>query len=157
MHEDDGGIWLGTDGGGLVHFRAERFTLTTSKVGLYSDKIAEILEDDQGNLWMTSDRGVFRVLKEQLSKLEDRKLASIDTFAYGKTDGMKSAECASNNQPTGWKMRDGTLWFATINIPCIDGRLLPAEGVGATSLESFYFLSEPGRAITKSGERVEES
>jgi len=129
MYEDSlGTIWLGTNGGGLCRFKAGRFTVATVKQGLFSDTIFQILEDNQGNLWMSSNRGVFRVDKGQLNDLAEDKRNSVDSFAYGKADGMKSAECTGNNQPAGWKTRDGRLWFPTIKgVAIVDPRHLTSN------------------------------
>jgi PAS domain S-box-containing protein len=129
MYEDSGGtIWLGTNGGGLGRFQAGRIAIATTKQGLFDDTIFQILEDNQGNLWMSSNRGVFRVNKGQLNKLADGKTHSVDSFAYGKSDGMKSAECTSNNQPAGWKTSDGRLWFPTIKgVAIVDPRHLASN------------------------------
>ena len=124
LYEDSGGnIWAGTNGGGLCRVQAGRIAIATAKQGLFDDTIFQILEDNQGNLWMSSNRGVFRVSKKQLNDLADGKTQSVDSFAYGKADGMKSAECTSNNQPAGWKTRDGRLWFPTIKgVAIVDPR-----------------------------------
>jgi PAS domain S-box-containing protein len=126
MYEDPVGIiWLGTNGGGLCRFKAGRFTVVTAKHGLFDDTIFQILEDSQGNLWMSSNRGVFRVSKLQLNDLAEGKRNSVDSFPYGKADGMKSAECTGNNQPAGWRTRDGRLWFPTIKgLAIVDPRHL---------------------------------
>jgi PAS domain S-box-containing protein len=129
MYEDaSGAIWLGTNGGGLCRFKAGRFTVATVKQGLFDDTIFQILEDNQENLWMSSNRGVFRVNKGQLNNLAEGKINSVDSFRYGKADGMKSAECTSNNQPAGWKTRDGRLWFPTIKgVAIVDPRHLSSN------------------------------
>ena len=129
MYEDsDGTIWLGTNGGGLARFRDGRFSVATIKQGLFDDTIFQVLEDNQGNLWMSSNRGVFRVNKGQLNNLADAKTNSVDSFHYGKADGMKSAECTGNNQPAGWKTRDGRLWFPTIKgVAIVDPRHLSSN------------------------------
>ena len=115
MYEDaEGTLWLGTNGGGLCRYRAGRFAVVTAQQGLFDDTILQILEDNQGNLWMSSNHGVFRVDKRRLNEVADHQISSVDSFRYGKADGMKSAECTGNNQPAGWKTQDGRLWFPTI-------------------------------------------
>jgi len=115
MYEDaEGTLWLGTNGGGLCRYRAGSFAVVTAQQGLFDDTILQILEDNQGNLWMSSNHGVFRVDKRRLNEVADHQLSSVDSFRYGKADGMKSAECTGNSQPAGWKTQDGRLWFPTI-------------------------------------------
>ena len=60
-HEDKkGNIWIGTYGGGLNKFdwETESFTHFGIKDGLPSDIIRGILEDDYGNLWISTHSGI---------------------------------------------------------------------------------------------------
>ncbi|MGO8805226.1 MAG: hypothetical protein ACLQO7_01285, partial [Candidatus Bathyarchaeia archaeon] len=93
--------------------RNGRFTAYTAKQGLFSDEIFEILEDDQGWLWMSCSKGVFRVRKQELNDLDSGKVEALACSAYGKTDGMESIQCNGIGKPAGWKARDGRLWFPT--------------------------------------------
>ena len=66
IHEDSAvpqsGIWIGTDGGGLNQFdrATERFTHYTEKDGLPNNVIYGILEDDNGHLWLSTNKGLSR-------------------------------------------------------------------------------------------------
>jgi ligand-binding sensor domain-containing protein/signal transduction histidine kinase len=106
-------LWIGTGGGGLNRYRDGRFRSYTSQQGLSSDEIFEILEDDQGWLWMSCSKGVFRVLKKNLDDVDQGKKRRVACIAYGKTDGMESAQCNGLAKPAAWKTRDGRLWFPT--------------------------------------------
>ena len=50
--------------------------IVTGKNGLLDDAIFRILDDDNGNLWISSDRGVFRVSLHQLNDLADHQSPS---------------------------------------------------------------------------------
>ncbi|MCG3120025.1 MAG: Adaptive-response sensory-kinase SasA [bacterium] len=54
------GMWIGTYGGGLNHFdrATEKFTPYTTTAGLANDVIYGILEDDMGQLWMSTNYGL---------------------------------------------------------------------------------------------------
>ncbi len=124
-------LWIGTAAGGLNRvslapgpapqkasqdpearfgFYPSHFT---TQQGLFSDEIFAILEDDQGWLWMSCSKRVFRVRREDLLKLESGKLRSVASTAYGKADGLETTQCNGIAQPAGWKARDGRLWFPT--------------------------------------------
>lgn len=63
IHEDKNGIlWFGTATGGLNRFERETETFTHFKIrdGLPSDDVFEIMADEQGNLWLCTDRGLAR-------------------------------------------------------------------------------------------------
>src|SRR5207245_5491834 len=82
--------------------------------GLFYDTLVQIVDDRQGHLWMTCNRGAFRVNKQQLADFADRRIDAITSTAFGGADGMKSAEFNGNAQPAGIRAQDGTLWFPTI-------------------------------------------
>jgi signal transduction histidine kinase/ligand-binding sensor domain-containing protein len=110
--DDDGTLWLGTNVGGLLRFKDGRFTRYTTREGLFDNLVFRILDDGLGYLWMSCNKGVFRVSKRELVDFADGKITSINSTSYGAADGMKSREC--NGENTGWKSRDGKLWFPTI-------------------------------------------
>ncbi len=126
FHEDRAGsLWIGTSGGGLRRFKDGRFAAVTVKHGLYDNRTFQILsdtEDDSGALWMSSNRGIFRVSLRELNECAEGRRASVTSFAYGVADGMLSRECNSAS-PAGWKTRDGRLWFPTVKgVVAIDPR-----------------------------------
>jgi ligand-binding sensor domain-containing protein/signal transduction histidine kinase len=114
IYEDrEGNLWVGTRHSGLNLYRDGEFTTYTKQEGLYEESIFKILEDNKGNLWMSSMKGIFRVCKKELIDFADRKIKSINSYAYDKADGMKSNECTPGC-PAGWKSSDGKLWFPTM-------------------------------------------
>lgn len=63
IYEDlNGTLWFGTTSGGLNRFERETGTFMHFRVrdGLPSDDVFEIMEDEQGNLWLCTDRGLAR-------------------------------------------------------------------------------------------------
>jgi ligand-binding sensor domain-containing protein/signal transduction histidine kinase len=114
FHEDkNGNIWIGTHGDGLFVFRNGKFSVITSKNGLYDNLAFQILEDDKQNLWMSGNKGIYRASIGELLDFVDGRRTSVNSFSYGSVDGMLSRECNGAN-PAGVKDRDGKLWFPTI-------------------------------------------
>lgn len=63
IHEDrDHRFWVGTEGGGLLLFDRQKgvFRQMTTKEGLPNNGILRILEDDKGNLWLSTYYGLCR-------------------------------------------------------------------------------------------------
>src|SRR5215813_499577 len=48
----------------------------------------QILEDDYGWMWMSCNRGIYRVRKQELNDFADGRLKTIICLAYNKNDGM---------------------------------------------------------------------
>ncbi len=115
LYEDiEGILWIGTYDGGLSRFRDGRFTRYTTNDGLFNNGVFQILEDERGNFWMSSNRGIYRVARQELNDFADGKIRAITSVAYGKNDGLLNIECNGGRQPAGWKTGDGRLWFPTI-------------------------------------------
>ncbi|HEY6248417.1 MAG TPA: two-component regulator propeller domain-containing protein, partial [Candidatus Angelobacter sp.] len=57
IYEDqDHVLWVGTDASGLKRFKDGKFVTYTLKDGMFDDTVWAVLEDDQGNFWMSSNR-----------------------------------------------------------------------------------------------------
>ena len=116
IYEDsDAAIWIGTYDSGLTRFKDGKFIVYTSKDGLFNDGVFCILEDVAGSFWMNSNRGIYRVSKQQLNDFADGRIKHIESIAYGKADGLLETEGNGGQQPAGIKARDGKLWFPTQN------------------------------------------
>ncbi len=98
----NGTLWIGTNGSGLNKFNSEenKFTRYTTKSGLPNNVIYGILEDGNGCLWLSTNRG--------LSKFDTLKKI-FRNFVY--KDGLQSNEF---NRGAYLKARDGKLYFGGI-------------------------------------------
>lgn len=114
LHQDNEGVWwVGTFGGGLNRFKEGRFSPVRTSDGLFDDVVFSIVGDDAGYLWLTSNRGVFRVALAELRDFADGRIRSVRSLVFDEADGMKSSEC-NGGSPGAWRSRDGRLWFATV-------------------------------------------
>jgi ligand-binding sensor domain-containing protein len=114
LPDKDGAVWIATAGQGLHRWKDGRWSVATTHVGLFDDVVFRILDDGRGNLWMSSNRGVFRVAKQDLDRFAEGKARSVVSRAYDESDGMRESECNGAFQPAGWRARDGRLWFPTV-------------------------------------------
>lgn len=128
LYEDsDGALWIGTYGGGVSRLREGRFESLSTRQGLASDAIFAIVEDDARNLWMSCNRGVFRVTRRELDAVLDGRRARVEALHLDREDGMVSSEC-NGGSPGAWKRSDGMLLFPTFRgIVMVDPTRL-AEG-----------------------------
>ena len=96
-------IWLGTNGGGLarLNYITRQILHFTTKDGLPNNVIYGILTDDQGHLWMSTNKGI--------SKLDVKKLQFTN---FEEKDGLQSNEF---NRYAYCKLRDGRLVFGGVN------------------------------------------
>ncbi|HET6977067.1 MAG TPA: two-component regulator propeller domain-containing protein [Pyrinomonadaceae bacterium] len=124
LYEDAAGdLWIGTNGGGLNRLRGDKFVSFKS---LSADVIYRILEDKQQNLWCSSNKGIFRVNKNDLDKVAGDANASANPVFYGPADGTLTREASGGGHPAGWRTSDGRMWFATIKgLAVIDPEHIP--------------------------------
>src|SRR5579871_1522054 len=114
MYEDAAHtIWIGTYGAGLVRLKDDKFTTFGVKDGLLDETVWSILEDDKGNLWMSSNRGLFRIAKGALDDFADGKVKSIQVTTYGLTDGLPTTDFNGGAQASGVKTANGRLLFGS--------------------------------------------
>lgn len=102
LFNDDGTVWLGTEGGGLnLYDMSTRQTRTfTEREGLPSDDIYSLQKDSRGRLWVSTGKGLALIEDFKVSNLN--YLGDIDKeynkssfarlsdgkFAYGSTNGV---------------------------------------------------------------------
>ncbi len=110
IYEDGRGIlWIATSGAGLLRVQGGKLTQYGVKNGLLADMLFQIFDDDHGNFWITSNKGLFRVGVEDLEDFAAGRKSSIACFPFGRADGVMSG-CSEGQ---GWKGKDGKLWIPT--------------------------------------------
>lgn len=88
IYEDQyGRLWIGTMGGGLNKFnrKEESFTRYREDDGLPNDVTYGILEDDFGNLWLSTNKGIskFNLKTESFRNYDHRDGLQINEFNQG--------------------------------------------------------------------------
>ena len=104
IYEDRSGIlWIGTNGGGLNRYDrlAETFSSLTTRDGLPNDVIYGILEDEDSNLWLSTNLGLSRF---------NPKTGAFKN--YDVNDGLQSNEF---NTSSFFKSQQGEMFFGGIN------------------------------------------
>ncbi len=95
-------LWAGTTAGGLLRWRDNRFDRYSAQQGLFSDEILGLVED-QGWLWMTSTKGIFRVRRHDL----ESPSVVMPCISYGKADGLESIAAAAQPRQVSGRERTG--------------------------------------------------
>jgi PAS domain S-box-containing protein len=115
--EQNGPLWVATSGAGLFRLDrgdARRPVKYTMNEGLVDNSAFAIIGDRRGNLWLTSNKGVYSIRTKDLVAVANRKLAVVPVALYGAADGMRSTECNGGFQPAAWRLQDGRLAFPTM-------------------------------------------
>ena len=128
--DDEGVVWVGTDGGGLrmVEMGTGNVTAFSMRDGLFDDEIYGIVGEARGGedrLWMACSKGIFYVARGDLKAFAAGKLGHLTSTPFSPTEGLRTIECRAGVQPAAWRMGDGRLWFSTIHgVIVIDPRRL---------------------------------
>ena len=103
IEDSDGTLWLGSYGGSLTSFdrKSEKFKRFPAEDGLTSGVVYGILEDDDKNLWISSDNGIFKL-----------NIKTKEIKRYDIQDGLQSLEFSGGAY---FKDKNGELYFGGIN------------------------------------------
>lgn len=99
LKDQFGIIWVGTLGGGLHRFDRSKEVIATytAKDGLPNNIVHSILEDSEGNLWISTTKGLSRYTR------------STNTFrTYRESAGLQSYEFNANSC---YKTKSGEMYF----------------------------------------------
>jgi len=95
LRDRDGGLWIGTDGLGIVHVKDGMADSFTRAEGLSGDIAGSLFEDREGNIWFGSEKGLDRFHKLPVTSLSRQQ---------GLPNGVTKSVLAT---------RDGSVWVAT--------------------------------------------
>ncbi len=115
MATADGSLWIGYAGWGVGRWHNNQYTRVTAAQGLHDDYVSQMLEDGNGGFWMTGNRGLFQVRREELVAVAEGRSRHLRSIAYGRSEGLPSVQPVFEYSPTAWRANDGQLWFATRN------------------------------------------
>ncbi len=123
FYEDEEGIiWVGFENGGLNRIELKDsnpndFTITwyNKSNGLFDNVVHVILEDEKNRLWMSSNRGIFWVSKENLNAYSRGEIERIRSTYYLNQDGLPGNEANGGMQSTGLVTDDGNFWFSMVD------------------------------------------
>ncbi len=113
IHEDAGALWIATAKVGLARYASGKLLTITARQGLYDDRVYSVLAANDGYLWMSSPRGLFRVSREEIESVAAGRAPRVRSIAYDVADGLLTTDFTAGAQPPACKSRDGRLWFAT--------------------------------------------
>ena len=89
----DGGIWIGTLDGGLLHFHQGRVDQFRRSDGLSSDRVFDLFEDREGNVWVSTFDGIDR-------------FRALPATTYSAAQGLAGSQGTSVLAD-----RDGSIWI----------------------------------------------
>ncbi len=119
----DAGAWIASYGGGLGLLSADRVSWVTRDHGLPDNGVTRILPDEQGRLWLLTNRGIAVAAESQLVEAAGGRRSTVDFVAYGAEAGMPEG---NYGYPAGFRGDDGRVWFDSIKgVATLDASRFP--------------------------------
>ena len=136
LYIDGKDLWLGTRGGGLVLIRDGKVVRLTTRDGLVSNSIYRVIDDQIGQLWLSSPLGVFYLRKAEIDEVAAGKRTLLHAVAFGSPDGMATGQMYGGIQPAGCLRSSGELWFPSVRGAVkLDPAHLPMHQSGPVLIE----------------------
>lgn len=118
IHEDkDGGLWFGTRNSGLFRFRDGKVAHYTTKDGLASNAIYQILEDAKGQFWMSGPNGISTFNRSELDAQAERPTRQLAQRFYSVADIPGVVDIYGGTQSSGCITAEGDVWFPSSRGP----------------------------------------
>lgn len=147
LHLDREGIlWVGTEGRGISRVVEQApsrdgggWDITSIRQidGLFDDGVHQILEDDDGRFWMSSNRGLFFVHRTELEAFAAGEASNIRSTGFDERDGLLNRELNGGVHGAGIRTSTGRLIFPGMEgLAVVDpGRVRPTPGPPTVRIE----------------------
>ncbi len=129
--EQDGAVWIATEGG-LSRLKNGRVATLTSANGLPCETVHWLREDDTRSFWLYTPCGLMRLARSELDAWataldhDINAKQKIRTTLFDSSDGVISMAAGNHFSPQVTKSTDGKLWFSTGDgISVVDPNRLP--------------------------------
>lgn len=107
-------LWMTTDRGLVAyHLNSGRLQIIGREAGLPFDKVFQAVVDRDNNIWLSSNRGVIRLLRAQVDLFLAGERPTVDYELFGESDGMQSAQTNGGSMQAATLSADGSIVFAT--------------------------------------------
>tara|TARA_R110001583_G_scaffold2068_2_gene15221 strand:- start:1216 stop:4179 length:2964 start_codon:yes stop_codon:yes gene_type:complete len=111
---EDDVIWLATDRGLIqIDLTTNEIKSVSRKNGLPIDKLFQVIIDNNDTFWLSSNRGIIKVTREQINKVIANPDEIIDVEIFAEGVGLLSSQANGGSTPAATLHNDGSIWFAT--------------------------------------------
>ena len=131
VHADrDDNLWIGTKKKGLVLVSGGHWFNPDTLREPFNDLVSTIEEDDYGNFWLGTPRGVVWAPKKDFLAVAHGESRPGAFRLAGSGVGVRGSAVGYGNQPVSGKALDGSLWFATrTGLVTVDPRNIPINTI----------------------------
>ncbi|WP_106915790.1 ligand-binding sensor domain-containing protein [Chryseobacterium aurantiacum] len=110
----DGNFWIMTQGNGFFLYKNNELIKMPDDRNGYLSFSHTILEDKRGFLWISTNNGLFQVLKDNLLRYSQDKKTRPNYYRYSKEDGFNTNEFNGGGSPSAAVLQNGNFVFPSI-------------------------------------------
>ncbi len=85
-------LWIASNDG-LTAYSEEKVAVFNIERGMPSDIIYDIIPDEDGNIWMPSEKAILKASLAELERLIDQPNEKVNVQQFDRTHGMKNNHC----------------------------------------------------------------
>ena len=112
--DKSGSLWIGYRAGQLGRVQKGEEFVFSGLHGVPDVNFASLIEDDEGNLWAGSDIGIIKIIRSSIDAVQAGRTNRLDCRIHNQSDGLASRQCRRGYQPVSGRLKNGNLWFATM-------------------------------------------
>lgn len=112
-------LLVGSEDQGLIRVEVtsgqpnmDNVTRYGTQAGMLDYIIHSIQKDDFGFFWFNTNRGIFRIARDQLEQYHYGEINRLNGVSFTESDGLRNREGNGGNQSAGLTASDGRIWFA---------------------------------------------
>lgn len=110
---EDDALWVSSDRGLMrLHPHSGRLDLIGLPQGLPMEKVFYALQDGQGHLWLSSNRGAARIRRDDALAVLGGRLPRLSADLFDESHGMASSQCNTGSPPADLDA-EGNVWIGT--------------------------------------------
>lgn len=106
-------VWVGTFDGRLHLVRSDRALALPVRDDVKTGRVLQILDDERGFLWVSSQRGIVRYDQGDLLNVANGATPFATPRVFDRQEGFGRWEFNGVSQTAGWRRRDGRMLFAS--------------------------------------------
>ncbi|RMG81594.1 MAG: hypothetical protein D6707_04555, partial [Bacteroidetes bacterium] len=131
-------LWIGTANKGLFRFNKDEKTFTqhTKKNGLPGNTVSSVLTDNNGNLWLGTNKGLCKIV------LDTNTSEILDVQNFDKSDGIKDDDFGFFYGQNAHKNSKGEMFFAGAkDISIFDPEEIKTESVQSPLVPTAFYIN----------------
>ena len=131
-------LWVTTYGDGIFLLRNNTVNKMPADANGFLNYAHCMVEDDLGNFWIPSNKGLFQVPIGDMIAFAEKKLSSVYYRYYNKSDGLLTNEFNGGCQPCGVLLGNGY-----ISLPSMNGLVFVRPSIPLpSSLSEIFIIDE---------------